>query len=136
MKGFRLRNIVALFLFVLLGASVLVAHVWKQNAYVRLSKESARLAREHKALRDSIALLEMQAGELREPARLERLARARFGLEYGRHPVPVYPAGAARPADGALARTGAASGTPAPGGADGGRGGARIGKAAWPTRGL
>ena len=124
MKGFRLRNIVALFLFVLLGASVLVAHVWKQNAYVRLSKESARLAREHKALRDSIALLEMQAGELRKPARIEGLARARFGLEYGKHPVPVYPAGASRPAEGVLAIEGR------------GAGGERIGKAAWPTRGL
>lgn len=132
MKGFRLRNIVALFLFVLLGASVLVAHVWKQNAYVRLSKESARLVREHKSLRDSIALLEMQAGDLRKPARIEGLARARFGLEYGKHPVPVYPAGAARKSEGVLARRGAGMGASDPDGSAAGK----VGKAAWPTRGL
>ena len=75
MKGFRLRNIVALFLLVLMGASVLMAHVWKQNAYVRLSKESVKLGREGKALRDSIALLEMEAGDLRKLGRIELLAR-------------------------------------------------------------
>ncbi len=91
MKGFRLRNIIALFLSVLLGASVLMAHVWKQNAYVRLSKESVKLVRERKALRDTLALLELEAGELRSPARLEALARGRFGLEYGSAPVLVYP---------------------------------------------
>lgn len=103
MKGFRLRNIVALFLSVLLGASVLMAHVWKQNAYVRLSKESVRLDRERKALRDTLALLELEVGELRNPARLEALARGRFGLEYGIAPVLVYPGGEG---DGAVARRG------------------------------
>lgn len=91
MKGFRLRNIVALFVLVLMGASVLMAHVWKQNAYVRLSKESVKLGRECKALRDTLALLEVEAGDLRKLARIEGLARERFGLEYGNTPVLVYP---------------------------------------------
>jgi cell division protein FtsB len=122
-KGFRLRNIVALFLLVLMGASVLMAHVWKQNAYVRLSKESMKLAREGKALRDSIALLEMEAGDLKKLGRIEGLARERFGLVYGNNPVLVYPEGEDG-AEGTLARKGAGT---AP---------AETGKAAWPTRGL
>ena len=123
MKGFRLRNIVALFLLVLMGASVLMAHVWKQNAYVRLSKESMRLAREEKSLRDGIALLEMEAGALKKLGRIEGLARDRFGLVYGNHPVLVYPEGEDGP-EGAFARQG--DGTEA----------AETGKAAWPTRGF
>lgn len=91
MRGFKLRSIIALFFLVLMGASVLMAHVWKQNAYVRLSKEAVRLAREGKALRDTLALLELEAGELRNMARIEALARARFGLEYGAIPVLIYP---------------------------------------------
>jgi hypothetical protein len=127
-KGFRLRNIVALFLLVLMGASVLMAHVWKQNAYVRLSKESLKLARDHKALRDSIALLELEAGELRKLARIEGLARERFGLEYGISAVPVYPEAGGEGHDGALAR--------GDGNARSGEQNLESGRAAWPTRGL
>lgn len=124
MKGFRLRNIIALFILVLMGASVLMAHVWKQNSYVRLSKEGIKLAREGKALRDTIALLEMQAGDLRKLARIEGLAKERFGLEYGITAVPVYPE-AADGREGVFARRG-----------EGSRDGLESGKAAWPTRGL
>lgn len=123
MKGFRLRNIVALFALVLMGASILMAHVWKQNAYVRLSKESAQLNRDGKALRDSIALLEMEAGALRKLARIEGLAKARFGLEYGNNPVLVYPeegadgreAMMARSMDGERARAASAGESPSRG---------------------
>lgn len=123
MKGFRLRNIVALFLLVLMGASVLMAHVWKQNAYVRLSKESMRLARDGKVLRDGIALLEMEAGALKKLGRIEGLARDRFGLVYGNNPVLVYPDGEDG-SEGVLARKG-----------DGAEA-AETGKSAWPTSGF
>lgn len=126
MKGFRLRNIVALFLFVLLGASVLMAHVWKQNSYVRLSKESVKLERGRKALRDTLALLEMEAGELRNLARIETLAREKFGLEYGNTPVLVYPG-----------EDEAKEGEPAQRHADAVPGKApQRSVAGWPTRGL
>lgn len=136
MRGFRLRNIVALFLSVLLGASVLMAHVWKQNAYVRLSKEAVELDRERKALRDTLALLELEAAELRSPARLEALARERFGLEYGIAPVLVYPE-ADGDARAVMARLGGA-------GSEAGAGGEgpmavkdlRRSVAGWLTRGL
>lgn len=129
MKGFRLRNIVAIFLLVLMGASVLMAHVWKQNAYVRLSKEGLKLSRDQKSLRDSLALLEMEAGDLRKLARIESMARTRFGLEYGITAVPVYPEGV-EGREGALAR-GDVTATKAREESD-----LEAGKAAWPTRGL
>lgn len=121
MKGFRLRNIVALFLVVLMGASVLMAHVWKQNSYVRITKESMRLNKDRSGLRDSIALLEMQAGELRKLGRIEGLAKARFGLEYGNNPVLVYPESEIEGQADAVARRNSV---------------AEAGKSAWPTRGL
>lgn len=115
MKGFRLRNIVGLFLVVLMGASVLMAHVWKQNSFVRISKESMRLGRDYKALRDSIALLEMETGGLRNLGRIEALAKSRFGLEYGNTPVLVYPDADGEGPEAVMAR---------------------AGRTAWPTRGL
>lgn len=95
MKGLKLRKIIGLFLLVLCLASVLVAHVWKQNTYVRLSIEGARLAKEDAKLRNGIALLELEAGELRKLSRIEAIAKARFGLETAKTPVPVYPEGEA-----------------------------------------
>jgi cell division protein FtsL len=93
MKGLKLRKIVGLFLLVLCLASVLVAHVWKQNTYVRLSMEAARLGKEDARLRNGIALLELEAGELHKLSRIEALAKGRFGLESAKTPVPVYPEG-------------------------------------------
>ena len=93
MNGLKLRKIVGLFALVLCAAAVLVAHVWKQNTYVRMSIESARLGKECSKLRNSIALIDLEAGELRKLSRIEALAKARFGLETAKAPVPVYPEG-------------------------------------------
>jgi cell division protein FtsL len=126
-KGLKLRKIVGLFALVLCLASVLVAHVWKQNTYVRLSIESARLGKECARLRNGIALLELEAGELRKLSRIEALARGRLGLELAKTPVPVYPEGGwpgegkAEERSGQMARKG---------------GKIESGKLAWLTRGL
>jgi cell division protein FtsL len=106
MKGLKLRKIVGLFALVLLAAGVLVAHVGKQNAYIRISRESAKLAQGEARLRNQIALLEMEIGELRRFSRIEALARERFGLEYAKATVLVYPEPAAETAAGETPQAG------------------------------
>jgi hypothetical protein len=140
MKGFKLRKIVGLMLLALCAAGVLVAHVWKQNTYVRLSKEAVKLARQQGQLRNHIALLELGIADLRKFARLERLAKGSFGLEYGNMPIPVYAEGKGS-AGGEEDYEGNAFGGPLAGNAGGGPAAARppgidAGKVAWPTKGL
>lgn len=97
MKGLKLRTVIGLFCLVLCAAGVLVAHVWKQNAYVRISMAAVKLAKQKTALRNDIALLEVSVGGLKKISRIESMAKGRFGLEYGRTPVLVYlDGGAAR----------------------------------------
>lgn len=90
MKGLKLRSVIGLFCLVLILAGVLVAHVWKQNAYVRLSMDQVKLAKQQAQLRNEIALLEVSVGGLKKLSRIEGLAKNRFGLEYGKAPVLVY----------------------------------------------
>jgi hypothetical protein len=90
MKGLKLRTVVALFCLVLTLAGVLVAQVWKQNAYVRISMGAVKLAKEEAQLRNEIALLEVSVGGLKKISRIEAMAKGRFGLEYGKAPVLVY----------------------------------------------
>jgi len=122
MKGIKLRAIVGLFFLVLCAAGVLVAHVWKQNAYVRYSMATVKLGKERAALRNEIALLEVSVGGLRKRARIEQVARERFGLAYGNVSVAVY----REPGSGKRA------------GRDGGdrNGAIAAGKVAWRTSGL
>jgi hypothetical protein len=100
MKGLKLRTIVGLFFLVLCAAGVLVAHVWKQNAYVRISMGAVRLAKQKALLRNDIALLEVSVGGLKKISRIENLAKSRFGLEYGKTPVLVYLDGASDVSEG------------------------------------
>jgi hypothetical protein len=95
MKGLKLRTVIGLFCLVLCAAGVLVAHVWKQNAYVRISMGAVKLAKEKAMLRNDIALLEVAVGGLKKISRIEGMAKGRFGLEYGKSPVLVYLGGAA-----------------------------------------
>jgi cell division protein FtsL len=136
MKGLKLRSVIGLFCLVLILAGVLVAHVWKQNAYVRLSMDLVKLGKQQAQLRNEIALLDVSVGGLKKISRIEGLAKNRFGLEYGKAPVLVYMDGDARrsPADarasGEAGRSGPAARAP------GGDEGLQSGKVAWRTSGL
>lgn len=123
MKGLKLRTIVGIFCLVLCGAGVLVAHVWKQNDYVRLSMSAVKLGQERVRLRNDIALLEVSVGGLKKRARIESLAKERFGLVYGNTPVPVY-------AEKGSGATGSVAARSASGE------GLESGEVAWRTRGL
>jgi hypothetical protein len=94
MKGLKLRTVIGLFCLVLCAAGVLVAHVWKQNAYVRISMGAVKLTKQKAQLRNDIALLEVAVGGLKKMSRIEGMAKGRFGLEYGKAPILVYLDGA------------------------------------------
>ncbi|MBW8888997.1 MAG: hypothetical protein JF616_14685 [Fibrobacteres bacterium] len=90
MKGLKLRSVIGLFCMVLILAGVLVAHVGKQNAYVRISMDVVKLEKQQAQLRNEIALIEVSVGGLKKISRIEGLAKTRFGLEYVKAPVLVY----------------------------------------------
>ncbi len=91
MKGLKLRGVVGIFALVMCGAAVLVADIYKQNTFVRISIGAMKLAKAKSLVRNDIALLEVEIGGLKKLSRIEGLAKGRFGLEYGNTPVPVYP---------------------------------------------
>jgi cell division protein FtsL len=130
MKGLKLRSVIGLFCLVLILAGVLVAHVWKQNDYVRISMDVARLEKQQTQLRNEIALLDVSVGGLKKISRIESLAKARFGLEYVKAPVLVY-------LDKDEARASEAAREPAgPQAAAESDKGLQSGKVAWRTNGL
>jgi cell division protein FtsL len=131
MKGLKLRSVIGLFCLVLILAGVLVAHVWKQNAYVRLSMDQVKLAKQQTQLRNEIALLEVSVGSLKKLSRIEGLAKNRFGLEYGKAPVLVYMDEDSRPASRAARETDAGRQAAAEGNRE-----LQSGKVAWRTNGL
>ncbi len=87
----KLRGIIGIFFLVLCCAGVLVAHVYKQNTWVRLSMATIKIGKAKLQLLNDIALLEVEVGSLKKPSRIETLAKGRFGLEYGNTPILVYP---------------------------------------------
>jgi hypothetical protein len=144
MKGLKLRSIIGLFCLVLTLAGVLVAHVWKQNAYVRMSINLVKLGKQQAQLRNEIALLDVSVGGLKKIGRIESLAKGRFGLEYGKAPVLVYvdgeagrgsERGAGRGA-GRAAAAGSARGTGERQGASEGNRDLQAGKIAWRINGF
>ena len=132
MKGLKLRNVIGLFCLVLILAGVLVAHVWKQNAFVRLSMDLVKLGKQQAQIRNEIALIEVSVGGLKKISRIEGLAKGRYGLEYVKAPVLVYldgeAAGAMEPGQGTAGRQAAGAAEKA--------GGLQSGKVAWRTEGL
>lgn len=139
MKGLKLRSVIGLFCLVLTLAGVLVAHVWKQNAYVRMSMDLVKLGKQQAQLRNEIALLEVSVGGLKKIGRIESLAKGRFGLEYGKAPVLVYVDGEAERGTGRVAgraAEGSARGTEARQAASEGNGETQSGKVAWRTSGF
>lgn len=93
MKSLRLRQIVAWMLLLMMGAGLLVAHVWKQNLYIQVSKKERALRKQSSDLANSVAALELRITKLKSCERIEKLARERLGLELGSAPILVYQEG-------------------------------------------
>lgn len=85
-QGMRLRRVVLLMGLTLFGAFILSLQVWRQNQYVRLTREGLGLDREIRKSENAVAALEMDVKALMRRQRLEKLAVDRFGLAYAGAP--------------------------------------------------
>ena len=89
-EGMRLRSVVGWMACAFLGAALLLAHVWRQNAYVRWSRDLFVADRHIDQVRNDIALLETEIDFLSRRSRLETIAREKFGMSESVSPIPVY----------------------------------------------
>ncbi len=92
-RGFKLRAVVSWMALVFLGASLLMGIVWKQYSYVNLSRALLKSDKDRARLQNEVMLLETQVRGLRQPSRLESLARDHFGLIDPGPPIDIQPEG-------------------------------------------
>ena len=79
-RGFKLRSVIVWMGVVLVAAALLMGIVWKQYTYVNLSRALLNSDKDRARLQNEVMLLETQVRGLRQPSRLESLARDHFGL--------------------------------------------------------
>ncbi len=89
MRRVKLRAVIAWMALVLLGAMSLLCLVWKQHEYARLARALDEGEKQRTQLQSGLMLLETEVRALRQPARLEAMARGRFGLIDPGPPIAV-----------------------------------------------
>lgn len=70
-------------------ACLLMSIIWKQYAYVNLSRQVLKSQKEIGAMQNQVMVLETEIRSLKQRSRLELLAREHFGLVEGGVPVLV-----------------------------------------------
>jgi hypothetical protein len=80
MRGFKLRTVFAWMTLMVMTASLMLGKVWKEYAYAHLSRGLFLGEKDKAQLQNEVMLLETEVHALRQPSRLETLARERFGL--------------------------------------------------------
>jgi cell division protein FtsL len=125
-RGFKLRSVVVWMALVLLTTLLPLGLVWKQYAYVNLSRALENAEKDRGSLQNEVMLLETQVGELKEPSRLEELARDHFGLIDAGPPIMVQAEGQVLASN--SQGSGAAGATPA---ASGGEDTLKMKTASW-----
>jgi cell division protein FtsL len=89
----KLRAVFAWMALMLLVASLLLAQVWKQQAFVRLSRELIQAGRDRDALATEVLVLETETRALGQLSRLETVAREHLGLINPGPPTVIQPEG-------------------------------------------
>ena len=89
----KLRAVFGWMVLMLLIASLLLAQVWKQQAFVRLSRELIQAGRDRDALATEVLVLETETRALGQLSRLESFARDRLGLINPGPPTVIQPEG-------------------------------------------
>ena len=89
----KLRAVFAWMALTLLVASLLLAQVWKQQAFVRLSRDLIQAGRDRDALATEVLVLETETRALGQLSRLETVARERLGLINPGPPTVIQPEG-------------------------------------------
>jgi len=79
-RGVKLRVVVGWMGLTLFLVSLPLGLVWKQQTYVRYARSLIQTKNERARLQNEVLLLETEVRGLKNPSRLELLARERFGL--------------------------------------------------------
>jgi cell division protein FtsL len=89
----KLRAVFAWIALMLLIVSLPLAQVWKQQTFVRLSRELIQAGRDRDALATDVLVLETETRALGQLSRLETVARERLGLINPGPPTVIQPEG-------------------------------------------
>ena len=89
----KLRAVFAWIALMLLIVSFPLAQVWKQQTFVRLSRELIQAGRDRDALATEVLVLETETRALGQLSRLETVARERLGLINPGPPTVIQPEG-------------------------------------------
>lgn len=92
-SGVKLRTVTVWMAVMLLGASMALAHIWKQQTHARLSREIVTMGRERDLLVAGVLMLDKETRGLRQFSRLETVARQRLGLVNPGPPIVIQPVG-------------------------------------------
>ena len=89
----KLRAVFAWIALMLLIVSFPLAQVWKQQTFVRLSRDLIQAGRDRDALATEVLVLETETRALGQLSRLETVARERLGLINPGPPTVIQPEG-------------------------------------------
>ncbi len=89
----KLRAVFGWIALMLLIVSLPLAQVWKQQTFVRLSRELMQAGRDRDALGTEVLVLETETRALGQLSRLETVARERLGLINPGPPTVIQPEG-------------------------------------------
>jgi cell division protein FtsL len=89
----KLRAVFGWIALMLLIVSLPLAQVWKQQTFVRLSRELIQSGRDRDALATDVLVLETETRALGQLSRLETVARDRLGLINPGPPTVIQPEG-------------------------------------------
>ena len=88
-RGLKLRVVFLWMGAISFVACLLMSIIWKQYAYVNLSRQVLKSQKEIGATQNQVMVLETEIRSLKQRSRLESLAREHFGLVEGGVPVLV-----------------------------------------------
>ena len=89
----KLRAVFAWIALMLIIVAFPLAQVWKQQTFVRLSRELIQAGRDRDALATEVLVLETETRALGQLSRLETVARERLGLINPGPPTVIQPEG-------------------------------------------
>ena len=88
-RGLKLRMVFLWMGAISFVACLLMSIIWKQYAYVNLSRQALKSEKGIGATQNQVMVLETEIRSLKQRSRLESLAREHFGLVEGGAPVLV-----------------------------------------------
>ena len=90
MKGTKIRSIFWWMLLVMACAGLFTAQVWKQNQYVRLTRNQAAAKARLQKVRSDIANIQLDNKKLKDYKKLEKMGEKHFGFVHAGLPELIF----------------------------------------------